>query len=106
MKAVLLCGLIVFGLPCQLIQADELIYKTVSVSDASDRTIEITQTLRPNGDGSFTLLKIEPEQEANAFFDRACKEEIGLEARFIRVNEGETIVSESTVFGYVCQSES
>ncbi|MFC3151025.1 hypothetical protein ACFOEK_08300 [Litoribrevibacter euphylliae] len=100
------CGFLTLVLSAQLSQASELIYKTVSVSDARDRIIEITQTLRPNKDGSFTLLKIEPEQEANAFFDRACKEEVGPEARFIRVNEGETIVSESTVFGYVCQSES
>lgn len=87
-------------------RANEVIQKTVVIFDESGRTIETVQFLRPNDDGSFTVLKVEPEQETTAFFDRACKEELGPDAEYIGLEDNEVRVSGTASYTYSCKIES
>lgn len=86
-------------------QANEVIRKSVVMSDESGRTIEVVQVLRPNTDGSLTVLKTEPEQEATAFFNRACKDEYGSDAEYIRLEDNEVRISGTAGYTYSCKIE-
>jgi len=86
-------------------QANEVIRKAAIMSDESGRTIEVVQVLRPNDDGSFTVLKVEPEKESTAFFNRACKEVLGANAEYIGLEDNEVRISGTASYTYSCKME-
>lgn len=88
----------------QIAGASETIRKEVVMSDEKGRTIEVIQVLRANADGSYTVVKIEPEQEANDFFNRACREEYGPNAQYIGL-ENEIRIYGTAGYTYSCKSE-
>lgn len=78
---------------------------TDTIQDESGRAIAVTISLKDHSDGSYTVVSIEPEQEAKEFFDRACEEEYGPSAKWIDVTKNEVRISGSAGYTYSCHSE-
>lgn len=78
---------------------------TETIQDESGRAIAVTISLRDNGDGSYTVVSIEPELKAKEFFDRACEEEYGPTAKWIDVTKNEVQISGSAGYTYGCHSK-
>jgi hypothetical protein len=78
---------------------------TETIQNESGRAIAVTISLRDHGDGSYTVVSIEPERKAKEFFDRACEEEYGPSAKWIDVTKNEVQISGSAGYTYSCHSE-
>ncbi|GLQ30396.1 hypothetical protein [Litoribrevibacter albus] len=78
-----------------------VIKKPTVIHDQQNRSLDVVQVMRENLDGSFTILKIEPEKEVIAFFNRACKEEFGPDAKYMGLVD-ETRISAETIYSYSC----
>lgn len=76
-----------------------------TIFDESDRSITVTMSFRKNSDGTFTIVSLVPEQEARVFFDRACEEEYGLNARWAGVDKGEVKISSPENYTYSCHGQ-
>lgn len=79
-----------------------VINKPTVIHDQQNRSLDVIQVLSENPDGSFTILKIEPEKEVIAFFNRACKEEFGPNSEYVGVLDSETRISAETIYTYSC----
>lgn len=76
-----------------------------TIFDESDRSITVIMSFRKNSDGTFTIVRLVPEQEARVFFDRACEEEYGPNARWAGVDKGEVKISSPESYTYSCHSQ-
>jgi len=75
-----------------------------TIFDESGRAITVTMLVQENSDGTYTIVSIAPEQEARLFFDRACEEEYGPDARWAAVDEDEVTISSPESYTYSCHS--
>lgn len=95
---VLLPGLIFAG----LLHAGDRVEKTVSVERPSGGEVIITQTLRRNDDGSYTIVRLEPEDLAADVYGEICAES---GARYVSPDETEVRISGSAMAALVCESD-
>ena len=95
---VLLLGLICVG----LLHAGDTFEQTVSVERPGGGEALITQTLRENDDGSYTIVRLEPEDLAADVYGEICAE---AGARYVPPDETEVRISGSATAAFVCESD-
>ncbi|WP_166254695.1 hypothetical protein [Marinobacter salicampi] len=83
--------------------APQTIEQSVEVSSPTGEAMSITRVMKVNPNGSYTLLKLEPADQVTAFYDRACKKLLGLEARYSGPGRHVLFTKEANP-GYSCAS--
>lgn len=84
--------------------AEGLKKEQMTVHDRSGRSIELTMIYTENDDGSKTVVRLEPQKKVKAFFDQACKQDEGKNAKFVEPN-GHLRIAGTASFSYSCQTE-
>lgn len=80
--------------------SEGLIEEKVTVQGLDGTALDMTQILRPNADGTYTVARLEPESEVEAFFERQCA---SLGAEWAGLDDGETILTEGAIYGFTCE---
>ncbi|TBW48219.1 hypothetical protein EZI54_21520 [Marinobacter halodurans] len=88
---------------CQ-VPATDTLRQPLTIQSPTGESMQVIQVLRPNSDGSYTLVALEPEKEVKAFYERACQAEYGPAFHYVGPDEGDTVLSEDAITGYVCES--
>lgn len=81
--------------------SDTLIEEKVSVQGLDGSTLQMTQILRPNADGTVTVVDLKPEEKVSEFFERQCA---SVGSQWSGLDNGETTLSEGAIYGFTCEN--
>jgi hypothetical protein len=81
---------------------NNVIKRTVTVSGVDGDTMELTQVLSPNLDGSYTIISLEPEDEVKEFYDRQC-EKMSSGYKYAGIKKSKVSLSEAAIAGFICE---
>lgn len=78
--------------------------RKIIVEAENGRSMEITQVLKPNPDGTDTIVALKPEKEVKAFYDQLCQDQFG--PGWIYEGLGtDTRISKGAIHTYSCHIE-
>ena len=96
-----LLGLLIIGLFSHG-HADDTFQRTITVETPGGKKALITQTLRENPDGSYTIIHLAPEELAAEVYGELCAQS---GARYLPPGEAEVRISPSTKDGFACADD-